>query len=282
MAARLRPSVDYFATLKRALSVVRGVPMSWSLSGLEATDDEIWFLELLDTLVAEECAGAIVHDRVLYTNGAGLSRTRGGELIAALKRFGVSWVEMSRHHPDTDHNQAIMRFRDGEPVASTEIFARTAGAIAADIPLKLVCILQRKGIQDADGVWGYLHWAEALGASAVIFREFSRLDATYQNTTSRRYIDGGRVSVESVLMHCMSKHWWASLVPNYLTEGYYFWNLVMRTQTGMEVTFEVSDYAAMRRRHDAGDIYKLVFYANGNLCAGWEPDRNIVWCPAYG
>jgi hypothetical protein len=282
MAARLRPGMDYFAMLKRALTAVRGVPMSWSLSGLEASDDETWFLTLLDTLAVEEREGAVVHDRVLYSNGAGLARSRGHELIGSLKQFGLSWVELSRHHPDPYRNQAIMRFRDGEPVACADAFARTAQTISAEMPLKMVCILQNEGIHDAEGILEYLHWAADLGASAVIFREFSRLDATYRNTGSRRYIDDGRVAVDSVLAHCMSAPWWESLAPQHLTEGYYFWNLVVRTQGGMAVTFEVSDYAAMHRRHETGDIYKLVFHANGNLCAGWEPDRDLIWSPTHG
>jgi hypothetical protein len=80
----------------------------------------------------------------------------------------------------------------------------------------------------------------------------------------------------------MAAAWWMSLTPLRLTEGYYFWNLVLRTSSGMEVTFETSDYSAMHDLHETGDVYKLVFHANGNLCAGWEPDRDIIWEPADG
>lgn len=282
MAARLRPAADYFATLEQALAAVRGIPMSWSLSGLEASDDEAWFLQLLETLAAEEHRGAVIDERVLYSNGAGLARARGGELIDALRRFGLSWIELSRHHPDTARNQAIMRFRPGEPIADAGTFTGTARQVASALPLKLVCILQRSGVGDADGVMEYLRWAEGLGAGSVIFREFSRLDDGYRNTATRRYIEDGRVTMEGVLEACMAASWWSSLVPLRVTEGYYFWNLVLRAPSGMEVVFETSDYGAMHGRHQTGDIYKLVFHANGNLCAGWEPDRDLVWRPADG
>lgn len=282
MSARLRPADNYFDTLRRALAVVRGIPMSWSLSGLEASDDETWLLQLLDTLQAEERDGAVIQQRVLYSNGAGFARSRGDELLAALERFGLSWIELSRHHPDPWRNQAIMRFRAGEPIADGDVFANAARAMAARVPVKLVCIVQRAGVDSAAGVMAYLRWAEGLGASAVIVRELSRLDDSYRDTASRRYIDSGRVSIEEILADCMATPWWRELSPQYLTEGYYFWNVVLRTPSGMDVTFEVSDYAAMHRRHDSGDIYKLVVHTNGHLCAGWEPDRDILWSPGNG
>ncbi|MFC0682581.1 hypothetical protein ACFFGH_32530 [Lysobacter korlensis] len=280
MAARLRPGADYFALLRKALSQVRGIPMSWSLSGLEASDDEDWLLELLDTLAAEERDGGVIHDRVLYSNGAGLARARGDELVAALERFGLSWLELSRHDSEQHRNQAIMRFRIGEPIADQDVFARTAAAVATRVPVKLVCILQKDGVCDAAGLRAYLRWAAELGVQGVIVRDLSRLDDHYRSTTSRRYIDGARVSIESVLVDCMAAPWWDSLMPLRMTEGYYFWNLVARTPGGMEVTFEVSDYAAMHQRHQTGDVYKLVFHANGSLCAGWEPDRDVLWTAA--
>ena len=281
-AARLRPAVDYFATLERALAAVRGIPMAWSLSGLEASDDEAWLLRLLDTLAAEERRGAVVDGRVLYSNGAGFARGAGDALVDALRRFGLSWVELSRHHPDAARNQAIMRFRAGETIADDAVFAHAARRLGEALPLKLVCILQRDGVDAADGISAYLRWAEGLGATSVVFREFSRLDGGYRDTATRRYVEGGRVTVEEVLEACMTAPWWPSLKPVRVTEGYYFWNLVLQAPSGMEVVFETSDYGAMHDLHGSGDVYKLVFHANGNLCAGWEPDRDLVWTPTHG
>lgn len=280
MAARLRPGADYFQLLQRALRAVRGIPMSWSLSGLEASDDEAWLLRLLEVLGDEERRGGVIHQRVLYSNGAGLARGRADELITALRGFDLSWLELSRHHPRTDRNQAIMRFRTGENVAECEAFAAAARGLATALPLKLVCLLQRGGVDSPDEVDAYLHWAASLGARSVIFREFSRLDAGYRNTVTRRYIDDARVSIEALIEACMAAPWWPSMRPLRLTEGYYFWNLVMQTESGLEVVFETSDYTAMHRCHSSGDVYKLVFHPDGNLCAGWEPDRDLIWTPA--
>lgn len=278
MAQSLRPGADHFERLSAALAQLRGLPLSWSLSGLETSDDEDWFLRLLATLTAAERDGVPVEDRVLYSNGAGFARGRGDELIAALREFDLSWVELSRHHTDAARNQRIMRFRDGEPIAGGAAFEAVARRLAAALPLRQVCILQRGGIDDADGVEAYLDWARTCGAGTVIFREFSRLGADYRDNAARRYIDAGRVPIEQVLSACMDAPWWQRLTPLRITEGYYFWNLRLRDErNAMEVVFESSDYTAMQRRHASGDIYKLVFHGNGRLCAGWQPDRDVLW-----
>lgn len=278
MAQTLRPADDYFDMLARALAQLRGLPLSWSLSGLESSDDEDWLLRLLRTLGQAERDGVVVEDRVLYSNGAGFARGRGAELIAALRDFGLSWVELSRHHPDPARNHRIMRFRDDEAVAGNDAFEAVARAISAALPLRQVCILQRDGVADAAGVAAYLDWARRCGAGTVIFREFSRLGEGYRDNGTRRYVEGGRVAIESVLGQCMDAPWWPRLQPLRITEGYYFWNLRLRDRdSGLEVVFESSDYAAMQRRHASGDIYKLVLHADGRLCAGWQPDRDLLW-----
>lgn len=280
MAQTLRPGPDHFERLSAALTQLRGLPLSWSLSGLESSDDEDWFLRLLATLAAAERDGVQVEERVLYSNGAGFARGRGEELIAALRAFGLSWLELSRHHHDAARNQAIMRFRDGEAIADGAAFARVARRLSEALPLRQVCIVQRGGIDDADGVRAYLDWARACGAGTVIFREFSRLGPGYRDNATARYLEAGRVPIEQVLSACMDAPWWPQLTPQRITEGYYFWNLRLREpRSGLEVVFEASDYAAMHRRHASGDIYKLVFHGNGRLCAGWQPDRDVLWPP---
>lgn len=283
MAQTLRPADDYFETLAQALAQLRGLPLSWSLSGLESSDDEDWFVHLLRTLQQAERDGVIAQDRVLYSNGAGFARGRGEELIAALQGFGLSWVELSRHHPDALRNQRIMRFRNGEAVADNAAFEAVARAISAALPLRQVCILQRDGVADARGVAAYLDWARQCGAGTVIFREFSRLGEGYRDNGTRRYVDSERVAIEQVLGDCMAAPWWPRMRALQITEGYYFWNLRLRDEvSGLEVVFESSDYSAMHRRHASGDIYKLVFHADGRLCAGWQPDRDILWDKRHG
>ena len=273
----LRPGPDYFAALRGAVSQLRGLPLSYSLSGLESTDDPHWFLAMLDTLDDASRDGVPVDERVLYSNGAGFAHDGGDRLIDALWAFSLSWLELSRHHHDAEANQRIMRFRPQEPIAGNDRFEQVARALAHRLPTRWVCIVQHGGIADAESAGTYLAWAARHGADTVIFREFSRLGDGYRDTGSRRYIEANRVSIESLIEACMASPLWPELTPTQITEGYYFWNLRLRHSSGMEVVFESSDYTAMHERHASGDIYKLVFHANGRLCAGWSPDRDVLW-----
>ncbi|MDQ0013981.1 hypothetical protein J2W23_002363 [Variovorax boronicumulans] len=276
-ASRLRPAPDYFDGLAHVLRALRGVPLSWSLSGLETSDDADWMRQLLQTLTASESDGPTIEDRVLYTNGAGFAAPQGEMLQRALQGFGLSWLELSRHHHDGATNQAIMRFRPEVAIGDQAVFERTARQLADAIALRLVCILQRGGVAQPQDVAAYLAWARQCGAGTVVFREFSRLDDGYRDNATARYLRAERVSMDALLTACLddpevSRTW--SLEG--LTEGYYFWNLRLRTASGLNVVFESADYGAMHERHATGDIYKLVYFANGQLCAGWEPGHDVL------
>lgn len=276
-ASMLRPQAGYFDGLQQTLRALNGVPLNWSLSGLETSDDAPWMLQLLTTLAAAEQDGALVQDRVLYSNGAGFAQVQGDALREALLRFGLSWLELSRHHHDGAINQSIMRFRPGLVIGDQAVFQRTARTLATRLPVRLVCILQKGGVATPGDVADYLGWARNCGADTVVFREFSRLDAGYRDNATARYIGDARVAMEALLLDCLedpaSSGGWTL---ESLTEGYYFWNLRLRTADGMNVIFECADYGAMHRRHATGDIYKLVYFPNGQLCSGWSPGQDVL------
>lgn len=282
-AATLRPAADYFDGLARALELLRGLPLSWSLSGLENTDDADWLLRLLAVLSAAERAGQPVEQRVLYSNGAGLAAARGEELLQALGDFGLSRVELSRHHFDAARNQALMRFRDGVAVRDEAVFARTVRAVAARMPVMLVCLLQRDGIATAADLGAYLDAAANLGVTGVIFRELAQIGPDYRVNATARLIAQQRVRMDATLDAVFADAALAAaLQPLRLTEGYYFWNLVCRWRDRLDIVFEAADYTAMHARHDSGRLYKLVWFANGELCGGWEPGRRVIWSASGG
>lgn len=279
MAAALRPGSRYFDSLGKALRALQGVPLSYSLSGLESTDDPDWLCELLDTLQAAGNAGPTAEGSVLYTNGAGLAN-HGERLLSALAEFDLSWIEWSRHHDAEAPNDRIMRFRDGQ-IAAQQAVAEDAIATAnAVLPVKLVCVVQQGGITHADDAWRYVTWARTLGVRTVIFREFSALPVTYSENVTRRYVDSHRVRIDDLLASCMaSPRFRHTFEPEILTQGYYFWNARWRASDGMTIVFERSDYEALHTCEQTGLIYKLVFHANEHLCSGWQPDQHVLWRP---
>ncbi len=277
MAASLRPPADYFDVLRRALRALRGVPLSYSLSGLENTDDPHWLLSLVATLRAAGDDGPDANGSVLYTNGAGFVEHRDA-LLPALAGFGLSWIEWSRHHDRDDVNQSIMRFRPGQRVMHQPAFEAALAAAREHFPVKLVCIVQRGGIETPADVLRYVAYARALGARSVIFREFSALPDTYRHNATRRHIDRTRIPIDALLLTCVADRTFSEQYePIELTGGYYFWNARWAHRDGPDVVFETSDYGAMREHELRDAVYKLVFHPNGNLCAGWQPTRDILW-----
>lgn len=273
-AALQRPGRDYFEQLARALAQLTGLPLSYSLSGLETTDDPDFMCALLDEL-DRHAARSPVEQRVLYTNGAGLAGTAQARLIARLSRFELDWIELSRHHHDAERNQAIMRFREGSPQRDAAGFDAMLGKLTRDFTVKLVCIAQCGGIDSAEALRDYLEWASARDVRSVILRELSKLDPSYVVNGTARHIESTRVGAATLSRDSLQLLG-DRFVPHSVTAGYYFWNVIGRYRN-LELIFEASDYAVMHALHDSDRVYKLVFHANGALCAGWDPDRHVLF-----
>lgn len=279
LSASLRPGPRYLDGLARALAALRGLPLGISLSGLESTDVPEWLLGVLDVLEAHEQhpEGRVV-DKVLYSNAAGLcAGTSGDVLLPRLARYGLTRAELSRHHPDAARNQGIMRFRPEQPVARQEVFEEAVRATLARVPVRLVCIVQRTGVATPADVGAYLDWAVGrLGVTDVVFREFSRLHGLYQPNATWRTIERDRIPIEALLPPLPPDGPASDFEPLAVTQGYYYWNLRLRWRGRCTVTFETSDYQDMKARHRSDVIHKFVFHANGNLCADWDPEREVL------
>lgn len=281
LSASLRPGPGYHEGLGRALAELRGLPLGISLSGLESTDVSEWLLGVLDVLEAHERhPEGRVEEKVLYSNAAGLSReTSGAVLLPRLARYGLTRVEISRHHHEAARNNGIMRFRPGQPIARQEVFEEAVRATREHVPVRLVCIAQRTGVSALEEVEAYLSWAvEQLGVTDVVFREFSRLHGLYRPNGTQRTIERDRVAIESLLEPLLPEalRGHSDFEPVELTQGYYYWNVRLRWRGRCDVTFEASDYQEMKARHRSGVIHKFVFHANGNLCADWDPEREVL------
>jgi len=274
LSATLRPGPSYFDALEGALSELQGLPLGLSLSGLESTDDADWFTTVLAILRHWQRTSPVT-ERVLYSNGAGLApSTTGGRIGTALASLGLDRFEMSRHAADPAQNQHIMRFRKGVSVREQGVWESAVRLASAIAPVRLVCVVQRGGVEDAEGVRRYLELADRLGVDDVVFRELSRLGDEYRAGATTRYVAAARVPIEDLLADVLppDREW----EPERITAGYYYWNVRLRWRGRVDVTFETSDYVEMKRRHASDVIYKLVFHANGNLCGDWDPNTRVL------
>lgn len=279
-SSQLRPAADYFDGLRRALNALRDLPMGLSLSGLESTDNAPWFLRLLETLSQhEQQSTQPFTEKILYSNGAGFGKTaERPALLAALSRFNLERVEWSRHSDIQGENDRIMRFRPEIDVADNACFERSVLAVQEAIPVTLVCLLQHGGVDRISRAQDYLHWAARLGVKTVIFREFAQVGNNYKPNNTLFTLQRARVSCESLvksLFDC-STPFAADFAPVALTEGYYFWNIEFLWRQQIRVVFEASNYQRMHERHASDVVYKLVYHANGNLTADWDPNTRLL------
>jgi hypothetical protein len=193
-------------------------------------------------------------------------------------QVGLTRVELSRHHECPDPNHRIMRFRAGVHVQRQQPFEQVMARLRGRLHVRLVCVVQRGGVDTLEGVRRYLDWACDLGVSDVVFRELSRLGDCYQPNPTFTKIEQTRVPIERLLQEVWPDA--TATAPGFSLiggkQGYYYWNLRLRYRDAMDVTFETSDYAVMKRCHQSNETFKLVFHGNGALCGDWDPAKDVL------
>jgi hypothetical protein len=278
-SSQLRPKSDYFDRLQFALRTLAAVPMGLSLSGLEMTDRPAWFLQLLDVLTQHERAAQAFREKILYSNGAGFGDVPTRRmLIGALDDFGLERIEWSRHSHLQAQNDRIMRFRPDVRIAQNTCFEEAVVEVASVCDVTLVCLIQRGGVSSLADIRGYLTWAGGLGVRRVVFREFARAGDQYRFNKTLSVLNECRVSVEALVRELFEEatRYAGEFVPRGITEGYYFWNIEYAWRERMLVVFEASDYRRMHALHASDTAYKLVFHADGNLTADWDPNTRVL------
>lgn len=274
---------QYFAGLDRAWQELAGVDMGLSLSGLEATSRPDWLLQLLGLLGRHP---GLFQERVLYTNGSGLCTD--ARLIPALAAAGFDRAELSRCHFDAARNQRIMRFRRGEPIHTAAAFADTVRRmIGGGLPVRLVCIMSREGVDSVADIEAYLDQAAALGVRRVVFRALSELGDIYHENRETRWIAANRTDLRARMEEILPsgpdgaariRDGWRLLG---MTSGYYYYNEVYE-RGGVETVIEGSSYVAHNEAvNGAGSdglavMQKLVFHSSGDLCGDWVPDAQLI------
>jgi MoaA/NifB/PqqE/SkfB family radical SAM enzyme len=266
-----RPS--YFAALDAALTELAGFEMGLSLSGLEATSDPEWLLQLLALVKRHD---ALFPERVLYTNGSGLHAD--ARLIPALVDARFTRIELSRCHFDEQVNHRVMRFERDVEIRARGAFEETVRRVlAAGLDLKLVCILNRQAVATLDDVERYLDDASALGVQRVVFRSLSELGTLYRENRETRWIAQQRVSVRELMDQVLPEGGVACAGWTFegVTSGYYYYNEVYR-RGGVEVVLEGASYVAHHDEVQAGVVQKLVFHSTGELCGDWVPNAQVL------
>ena len=124
----------------------------------------------LERLVAE--SAGYFDKVVLITNGHVLAvapETERIERLEALHRAGLSVLAISRHHHDAANNEQLMQL--ATPVEQLMASWREHRARWPRLRLRLICVLQRGGVEDRATLERYLDWAVAHGVEEICFKE---------------------------------------------------------------------------------------------------------------
>jgi len=109
---------------------------------------------------------------VLITNGvalAGQGEAEAAVRLAELHAAGLTVLAVSRHHVDETVNATLMKI---ETRTAELLRARRSQAAAlSGLRLRLVCVLQRGGVDSEAAIDAYVKWAAAGGADEVCFKE---------------------------------------------------------------------------------------------------------------
>ncbi|WAS96882.1 radical SAM protein [Nannocystis punicea] len=134
---------------------------------------------------------------VLITNGVRFAAADPGERrawIADLASAGLGVLAVSRHHWDEAVNAARMNLE-----THTE---RVLGAArGSSLRTRLICVLQRGGVETVADIDAYVQWAAARGADEVCFKELyvsTSRESVYHSLAANQYSADHQVSLARV------------------------------------------------------------------------------------
>ena len=108
---------------------------------------------------------------VLITNGVHLARLEESDCQQRLTDYreaGLSVLSVSRHYHDAARNSDIM----GLDTRTERVLASRAEHPALEgLRLRLICVLQKGGVEDARTLEDYVDWAVAQGVAELCFKE---------------------------------------------------------------------------------------------------------------
>jgi len=109
---------------------------------------------------------------VLITNGVKLARMRETDATIRLQELqdaGLSVLAVSRHHSSEAINTKLMNLETQTPT----LLRAHAGnnEVFPSLRLRLICVLQRGGVESVADIEEYIAWAASYGVAEVCFKE---------------------------------------------------------------------------------------------------------------
>lgn len=140
---------------------------------------------------------------ILITNGVFLSYKEEKEIerkLINLNNDGLNVLSISRHHYDKEINAKIM----GIDSKSENIF-RVIKELNIEIKTRLICVLQKTGINNAEEIEKYIDYALFNNVKEICFKELyvsSIKESLYSNKRENDFSKTNQVSLSIVVDYC--------------------------------------------------------------------------------
>lgn len=224
---------------------------------------------------------------VITTNGTGIWKHLD-EIIAA----GISHVNFSRPSIDEAAVQNLMRFHSDADIIAYAQFPEIIRRLEAhNVRTRFNCIMSRNGVASLEDMKRYMDFIASLGCHYVVFRELMSFDEnTALNREKKEYADANRVPVNRIWKQIDEDE---EFVPITNMQGHYYYieiyeylhpterdkrGIRAKRQEPVVMVSERANLAMLESSLIQNDkyIYEMVFHPNGNLCAGWAENEDVL------
>ncbi|MCR5209147.1 MAG: radical SAM protein [Lachnospiraceae bacterium] len=261
----LKNKEEYIAKLDAVLEKIRPLNPSVSITGGEPLLCP-WFKDVLILLKKYQ-----FRKTVITTNGSNIL-----ELVDDIADAGISHVNFSRPHFDPAVVQDIMRFKDPH---FADYFGELREAIgklqAKGVRTRFNCILTKNGINSVEMMKAYMDYVLSLDCHHVVFRELMSFNENIAlNEEKKTYARDNRIAVNTLWKEIDGDKDFACVMN---MQGHYYYIEIYEYK---DLTM-VSERANLKCLEDSyvkneDYIYEMVFHPNGNLCAGWTEDKDVI------
>lgn len=146
---------------------------------------------------------------VLITNGHHLANMSPIERVEALVNYagaGLTVLSISRHHHDDHISEQLMNLAtDVASIANTWLAGQ---AKWPTLKMRLVCVLQKGGIDSMASMEDYVNWVTTIGVSEICFKELylsTSIESVYHQHATNMWSHAHQIPLSIVLEFC-NKH----------------------------------------------------------------------------
>ena len=261
---------EYLRRLEEVLKLIRPLNPSISITGGEPTLSPI----IVDVLRLVDKYG--FRKRTITTNGSALLKTVDNDLIIN-HLINNNWdhLNISRASHIDSLNREIMRYNDKDSYCTVEMMKDILDITNhSSLNHRLSCLLLKESVNSVEKMKEYVDYYASLGANNFIFRELMDYDKTAVNTEKMTYCDENKIKLYDI-WHDFEK--FPEFKPYLNVLGYYYYVEIYK-YNDITIASESADLNLQDRQkqRDEDIVYEMVFHNNGNLCAGWLDDMEIL------